>query len=188
MLKMEKEIKKRRAELDRIEMPNKARLWQKIQVELSVEEKPAAKDGWGISIGRYWQWSIAASICLIVVAALLFWPQNLAKRSGQIDLASYYPELAEQQDHYVRLIRQKEKEINLEQLEEHNFADIFKELKILETIHRQTLDDVPQYIDNEQLVRTLIRYYEQKIRILERLSKEVSKQKYHEEKNHERSL
>jgi hypothetical protein len=38
------------------------------------------------------------------------------------------------------------------------------------------------------LVRTLIRYYEQKIKILERLSKEVAKQQYDEEKNHERSL
>ncbi len=185
---MEKEIKNRRAELDGMEMPDKARLWRNIQAELKTMEKPLKNGGWRISIGKYWQWSIAASICLIITAALLFRPKNQSGEAEQINLANYYPELAEQKEHYSRLIRQKEQELKLDELEEQNFADLFRELKILEDIHQQTLEDVPRYIDNEQLVRTLIRYYEQKIKILERLSKEVTKQKYHEEKSHERSL
>jgi hypothetical protein len=121
------------------------------------------------------------------VAYFIFQPTS-SSPSEQVDLASYYPELAEQQDEYVQLIRQKEAEVNIGKLDKASFADIFKELEMLDNIHRKTLEDVPKFIDNEQLVRTLIRYYEQKIRILERLSKEVTKQEYHEEKNHERSL
>lgn len=186
MSELEKNIKDNRAELDRIEMPDTRRIWQGIREELQ-EEQQSAHSGWSISVGKYWQWSIAASVCLLIVAYFIFQPKSVHS-SDQIDLASFYPELAAQQDEYVQLIKQKEAEVNIGKLDKAAFTDIFRELEMLENIHQETLQDVPKYIDNEQLVRTLIRYYEQKIKILERLSKEVAKQQYHEEKNHERSL
>ncbi len=186
MSELEKNIRENRFELDHIEMPETGRIWEKIQRGMELEnQSPSA--GWDISIGKYWRWTIAASICLIVGAFFLLRP-SLDKTDASIDLASYYPELAQQKEQYVQLIKQKEAEVNINQINRNNFIDIFKELEMLDNIHQETLEDVPKYIDNEQLVRTLIRYYEQKIRILERLSKEVSKQEYHEEKNRERSL
>ncbi len=182
----EKNIRDNRSELDQIEMPDTKRIWQGIQQEIQDEDSKS-QNGWNISIGKYWQWSIAASVCLLIVAVLVF-RQGPSSSPDQVDLASYYPELAAQQDEYVQLIRQKEAEVNIGKLDKASFSDIFKELEMLDDIHQETLQDVPKYIDNEQLVRTLIRYYEQKIKILERLSKEVEKQQYHEEKNHERSL
>ena len=186
MESLEKNIRENRNELDKIEMLDTSRIWQGIQQELQ-QEKTLSPSGWNISIGKYWQWSIAASICLLIVAYFVLQP-TLTKPTETIDLASFYPELADQQDEYVQLIKQKEAEINLSDLDKASFAEIFRELEMLDNIHQETLQDVPKYIDNEQLVRTLIRYYEQKIRILERLSKEVEKQQYDEEKNHERSL
>lgn len=186
MSPLEKNIKKNRSELDHIEEPDTRRIWKGIQNEL-MEEKSPHKNGWNLSIGKYWQWSMAASVCLLIVAYFLFW-QMPPSSSEDIDLASYYPELAKQQDEFVQQIKQKEAEVNIDQLDKNSFTDIFKELEMLDNIHQETLEDVPKYIDNEQMVRTLIRYYEQKIRILERLSREVEKQHYNEEKNHERSL
>lgn len=187
MGQLEKNIRENRRELDRIEMPDTGRIWRGIRGDLQ-QEPPKKNNGWKLSVGRYWQWSIAASICLIIVAGLWWYNGSASAASGQVDLARYYPELAEQKEEYVRMIKQKEAEVNIQNIDPDNFADIFKELEMLDDIHQQTLGDVPKYIDNEQLVRTLIRYYEQKIRILERLSKEVAKQKYHEEKSHERKL
>ena len=186
MSPLEKNIKENRSELDHIEMPDTIRIWKGIQNELKEGKSPPT-NGWGLSIGKYWKWSIAASVCLLVVAYFLFW-QMPPSSSEDIDLASYYPELAAQQDEFVQQIKQKEAEVNIGKLDKSSFADIFTELEMLDNIHQGTLQDVPKYIDNEQMVRTLIRYYEQKIRILERLSKEVEKQQYHEDKNHERSL
>jgi hypothetical protein len=186
MSSFEKNIKENRSELDRIEMPDTNRIWRGIQQEMKGEAN-TSPNGWSISIGKYWQWSIAASVCLLIAAYFIFRPVP-HEASQQVDLASYYPELADQQDEYVQLIQQKESEMNIGKLDKASFADIFKELEMLDNIHQETLEDVPKYIDNEQLVRTLIRYYEQKIKILERLSKEVAKQQYDEEKNHERSL
>lgn len=182
---LEKHIKEQRALLDSIEQPEMDIIWNGIQGQL--EQRP--KSGWNITLGRYWQMTIAASICLLV-AGTLFIQLNFKKQEQLPNLASFYPELAEEEAKYQQLISDKETEINLTKIDQLEYQHIFTELKLLETFHKESLIDFTSDVPNEQIVQVLIRYYEQKIRILERLSKEIEKRKEYEttEHNNERPL
>ncbi|MCB0634335.1 MAG: hypothetical protein KDD15_31600, partial [Lewinella sp.] len=76
----------------------------------------------------------------------------------------------------------------LNQLERQDYIDIFNELDELENIHRQQLADLPEVFDNEEWVRTLMQYYEQKLRILEQLSREIDKRRRLEAREEARSI
>jgi hypothetical protein len=89
---------------------------------------------------------------------------------------------------FRRTIARKEAELGLDQLNRQQFIDIFNELDELEQIHRRQMQDLPEVFDNDEWVRTLMRHYEQKLRILERLSREIDKEKQREERSQARSI
>ena len=131
-------------------------------------------------MGRNWRWSIAAAIVLAI--SLGWWTQQQSPdpNTDLQNLARYYPELADEEARYQALISNQETILELDKLDKTLYRDIFNELKELEKIHRDFMADVPAYQEQELLVRTLIKYYERKLRILERLSYEIEKQKIHE--------
>ena len=135
---------------------------------------------WHISIGRNWRWSIAASIVLAI--GLYFLIPKQEEAADLVALSEFFPEFAEQEADYQQLIAQKEDALKLEELDKAAFSEIFKELKLLEEIHKEYLQDLPHYEKNDRLVNTLMRYYERKIKILERLSREIEKKKVNHEK------
>ena len=189
MNNLEKHISENRDALDRIEEPAIEAIWENIQSELeaSATIRTLAKNNWQLNIGRNWRWVIAASFVLII--SLLVW--NIQKPSEQTtvvaSIAEFYPELAEQENNFIQLIAQKEKAIGIDNLDKAHFQEVFQELDLLEEIRKEYLKDLPRY-NNDQLVNTLIKFYERKIQILERLSKEIEKRRHYENRNQEKLL
>ncbi|GJM33507.1 MAG: hypothetical protein DHS20C18_25080 [Saprospiraceae bacterium] len=176
MTELEKYILEQREALDQVEKPRVEQIWKGIQQEKTNLEPTS---GWHLQIGKFWKWSLAASFALLISMGIGLY---LKTTSGaqQVDLADYYPELAKQEEVYRQMVAQKEAGLELNNEEKIAFRDILSELDQLDKLHKESLADVPQYVDNDRLVETLLRYYERKIRILERLSKEIEKQKNNE--------
>ena len=135
----------------------------------------------------WWAFTMAASIALLIAVGI-WYTARLSQENQTIKLATYFPELEEQEKAFQKMISQKEAVLNLPAVDKSAFEEIFEELYILEQIHQQYLKDLPQYNQKDQLVEVLIKYYERKIRILERLSKEIEKRKHHENLYQEKSL
>lgn len=170
-------VRRHRAEFDRVESTPRERIWAAMQEETGSSRVSP----WTITLGHNWRWSIAAGLALLIGLGI-WWQHEQRTHPPVPELATYFPELATQEQEYQRLIEQRESELQVEQIDKSLYQDIFQELKELENIHREYLADVPAYQQEELLVRTLLKYYEHKLRILERLSHEMQKQNIHEDK------
>lgn len=183
----EKYLLDNRDVLDQIEEPDLEKMWKEIRRgNLEVRNQKLATsavnrpNNWHLSIGRNWRWAIAASIVLVLSVYILLPTKTEAPMEVQI--AEIFPEIAQQEANYQRLIAQKEDELNLSMVDKKAFAELFSELQQLEEIHKEYLQDLPRYEKNDHLVSILLRYYERKIKILERLSREIEKKKMNHEK------
>ena len=178
MNELEKHILQNRQSLDDIEMPNIDKMWKHIEKGSLEAQKPIKKRGLIIALHKV---AVAASFMLIGgVAVWLYLSASTDKPSSQ--LASFYPELIDVEQNYRKTIALKEANIPFDSLDYFLFTDILKELDRLEDTHKETLEDMPQYAQNDRLVDALMRYYERKIQILERISNEYQKNKNHEKK------
>jgi len=174
-------IQQRRAAFDRVESPDTEKIWRGIE----ARRNKSRAGGWRIAIGRNWRYTIAASI--VLAAALYFLsPQREPVAPEMTRLSQYYPQLQEEEQSYRRLIAQRKSALSFSQVDREQYPEIFRELATLDSVHREILRDAPRYHDNERLIRTLMRYYEQKVRILDRLSKEIEKNETHDQKNNSR--
>lgn len=175
--KLEQYIQQHRPEFDQVEPTPGERMWAAIHDESS---RPSTSP-WAITLGRNWRWSMAAGLVLLLGVSL-WWQNDQPNTTPVYELATYFPELAAQEKDYQRLINQRESELQVDQLDKSMYRDIFQELQQLEDVHQEYLADVPAYQQEELLVSTLLKYYEHKLRILERLSHEIQKQNIHEDK------
>jgi hypothetical protein len=193
MDQIEKYIKENRQELDRIESVDADALWERMQQPSGKirELKPASRSGWDLHIGRNWRLAIAATITLTLAIAgwIYLQPHNMGSLPvAGYSIEDYYPQIADEERAFRRTIARKESELGLDKLEKPQYIHIFNELDELEQIHRQQLKDLPEVFDNDEWVRTLMQYYEQKLRILEQLSREIDKQQQLEAREEARSI
>jgi hypothetical protein len=172
---LEKHIHKNRDELDKVETPDIQGMWAEIAPNIPGQQQKRR----AIIIGLR-KIAIAASFMLVGgFAVWVFMNQQNKKNSS---LATFYPELLEIEDNYRRTIAKKEATIPFDSLDQFLFEEILDELETLEEMKATTLEDLPQYSKNERVVNALMKYYERKIQILERLSNEYQKSKRHEKK------
>ena len=179
-----------RSKLDEVESIDTEKIWNNISVEKESEQSPSPTSGWTLRMGRYWKWSIAASLAIALSFFFILSPEKKVDNSYQqnyYSLASLSEELGQQEASFKRRIAQKEEEIGLDELDKKAYQEIFMELKLLDEMYNTFASDIPEF-NNDQLVETLIKYYERKIRILERLSKEIEKKKHHENRNTQRQI
>jgi len=174
-------IQQGRAAFDRVESPNTEKIWRGIE----ARRRKSRGGSWRIAIGRNWRYTIAATV--VLAAALYFLlPQRAPTAPEMARLAQYYPQLQEEEQSYRRLIAQRKSALSFSQIDREQYPEIFRELATLDSVHREILRDAPRYYDNERLIRTLMRYYEQKVRILDHLSKEIEKNETHDQKHNSR--
>jgi hypothetical protein len=161
-----------RAAFDELEPIDENGLWNAIQPELPLAVKPIS--GWKIELGAYWKWSAVACIALLFAATIYWMPSS--SQPTPTSVASYFPELKETQIRYQRLIKQKEVDLNLTQIDPSAHQDIFYELKVLDEIYAELLAELPAFAEQEQVKKILLRYYERKLKTLDILSKEIQRQ------------
>jgi len=181
---LEKRIAAERGHLDQIEKVPVDRIWNKLEPHLPAKGKSAARP-W--QIGRHWRIILlAASLTLVVGLSLwLFLPRPQAE--AEFRVATLLPELAPQEQAYLKKIAERESEIDLTRIDRQAFQDVFQELKELENARKQAKQDIASHPDKEEILSILMRYYERKLLILDRLEKELDRnkiQKQRDEKLH----
>ncbi len=172
---LEKHIRKNREELDRIETPDISGMWN--EIEQHIPGKQNKRSALIIGLRR-----IAVAASFMLIGGFAVWMFMNQQNSKDNTLAQFYPELLEMENNYVQTIAQKEASIPFDSLDQFLFEEILDELATLEDMKATTLEDLPQYSKNERVVNALMKYYERKIQILERLSNEYQKSKRHEKK------
>ena len=192
----EKFLQEKRAGLDHIEDVPTAAIWRRIQQGRQPNQQPSANirvmQQRKIRRLQAWVIGLAASVLILLVGGIAFWPkanhQTAPIEYFDNPLAMMSDELADTEQHFKQLIAQQESEIDWQQIDRQLFSEIFEELELLEKLHLEYQQDIPEFRDKEQLIHTLTRYYEQKIRILERLSKEIEQQHHYQKKIYEKDL
>ncbi len=188
MDKLKKHIEKNRTELDHIEQPNMDKMWSNIRSELAKDKNVSAKANLKVATkqkGRrftLWAMATAASFALIIGLGVGYWMNPKVVETPEFNLANYAPALEKEAANYRQLVSAKMDEINFQQLDTLAFTEVLAELKELDEEYDYWAKDVPQYVQEQELLEFLQRHYEQKIRILEILSKEIEKKQYHEER------
>lgn len=192
---LKKHIKEHRTELDHIEVPKIDKIWSGIQGELQQESVDKASNAIGGEAGQLkvvakksnrrftlWAMATAASLALLIGVGLGRLMTPASETVATFNLADYAPEAAEQATNYQQLVAAKKTEINFQSIDTLAFTEILQELKTLDGEYEHWTKEVPQYVREQELLEFLQRHYEQKIRILEILSKEIEKKEYYEER------
>ena len=170
----EKKIQDQRSELDDIESFDSQKIWQGIEQELHPPKSFSFSKGKALLI---------AFLILSLGLLIGYFLQPAEPIAPSAPRASIPQELQEQEASYNQVIQAKMQELDFKQLDKEKFKDIFLELDLLEQIHQEYKADIPEYGYQDELVKTLIKYYERKIRILEILSKEIEKREHHDERS-----
>jgi hypothetical protein len=177
---LEKKIAAEREKLDRLEPVPVDRIWNKMKPHLPVRE-PSSAHPW--QIGRNWRLlMLAASLALIVGVSLwLLMPRPQA--DPEFRVAHVLPELAPQEQAYLKKIAERESEMDLTRIDRQVFQDVFRELEELENARKQAKPDIESHPDKDEIVSILMRYYERKLLILDRLEKELNRNKIQKQRD-----
>jgi len=179
---LKKHIKEHRTELDQIEAPNIGKIWSGIQGALGQKETEVrnAKNGQLNVVAKkanrrftWWAMAAAASIALLIGVGIGQLMMPGAEVKSAFNLADYAPAAAEQANNYQQLVADKKAAINFQNIDTLAFSEVLQELKALDGEYEHWTTEVPQYVREQELLEFLQRHYEQKIRILEILSKEI---------------
>ncbi len=183
---LEKRIKENRDEFDQIERVDEGLLWQNIQADLG-ETTPVKK----LHSNRFLQiYAVAATVALLMMAGWFFYNNKnaeptMADENQETPLKFLdFPE----EENYQQLVAEKKEEIDFDAINKSKYKDIFHELELLENVHDEFKEDLPVLSDEEKAIQVLQKYYERKIRILERLSKEIEKKSRDEKRINERPM
>lgn len=183
---LEKRIKEHRDEFDQIERVDEGLLWQNIQTDLG-ETTPVKT----MRSNRFLQiYAVAATVALLVMASWFFYHnQNAAPTIAGADEENAqklidFPE----EENYQQLVAEKKEELEFDKINQSKYQDIFHELELLENVHDEFREDLPVLSDEEKAIQVLQKYYERKIRILERLSKEIEKKSRDEKRINEKPM
>ena len=101
--KLDQYVRQHRAEFDRVESTPRERIWAAMQKQTDLS--PVSP--WTITLGRNWRWSIAAGLALLIGLGI-WWQHEQRTHPPVPELATYFPELAAQEQEYQRLIEQRE--------------------------------------------------------------------------------
>ena len=163
-------IKKNRNLLD-VDEPDDDLIWQGISGRLEKKKT------------FFSFWKVAAAILILLTGAYFISRKAQPdQESVSVTLASISPELATQEKSFFLIIDQKLKELEESEINREAYAPFFEELEILDELNAEYLEDLNSGPVSPRLISALLRYYEQKIRILEQLLMEIEKNKYHENK------
>lgn len=180
---LEKRIKEQRDELDQIERVDEGLLWQNIQTDLGVKKEAKV-----IRSSRFLQmYAVAASVAILILAGWILFANKNTLPKEVIATQEFVPRF-EEEEKYRETVAEKKQVLNFEEINRSDYQDIFQELDLLENVHQEFKEDLPEVMGEERAVNVLQKYYERKLRILERLSKEIEKKSEYEKRINEKPM
>ena len=176
MTELEKYILTNREAFDHVEVPpNKDKLWSRIQRDCSPYQRRV------IPLTTVFQWAVAASIGLLVGMWLVSPAPEANSRFHPVLASDIYPELESQEHYYQTIIEQKKLTLDLASSSDATYQEVVQELAHIDQLLQEYLATAPQNMDRQAAIETIIRFYERKVKILERLNRVIEKkQRYHE--------
>jgi uncharacterized protein YecA (UPF0149 family) len=170
MTDLEKHIRENRAQLDTEKVPGDA--WKTISNRSGFRKRSNWPD----------IMKIAAGISIGLFVAFLLYKQD-ARIETLYSLSDIAPEYEQIENQYIESVNQLYDKIDVENLDTVEYQWLLDEITYLDEMNAQYRDDIDSYVDSEKLVKSLIDYYEKKIRLLERLELEINRSKNEEEKS-----
>jgi len=165
---LEKYIRNRRADLDHVEEINIDEMWEAFgEKKMSLPRKRNRMK---------FYWAAAVGILLLGVVTMI----NRTETRSQDEiiherLAEADPKLAEEQVGLVQMIKSQGEIVGQMGIEESQFPELFRELKVLDSLQLEAMNDLGNYRDRRNLWRTLLRNYKSKARVLELMLYEFDK-------------
>lgn len=176
---LEKRISALQDALQKVEQPDRQAIWN------SISRPVVVKKHWIKQ--RWWIWVALAAVFLIIGARLgYWWSQTASAPPEDLALEALSPELQAEVHQYERLVSTKEQVLRVNLPKGAALTADLDELELLDSLHAQFLSDFPALPKDERSAQRYLHYYEQKIRILELLLKEIQLQKNEQERNAQR--
>jgi hypothetical protein len=169
-MKIEEYLERNRSKLD-VEAPDDNFIWKGIKKETRVQR----------NILPGWLWKAAAVFLLGVLSTYIVVKENQNEKPVIVTLADISTDLGEQEARLKQVVTKKWEELQpLTAEEKSEFGFLLDELKELDKVYKTYEEDLYKTGENEQIINALLDYYEKKIRLLNRLSMEIEKQKNYE--------
>jgi hypothetical protein len=170
-MELEKYLKENKLRLD-AEDPDDDRIWKEVNHRIR-KENPG---------NRNWFWKVAAVFLFGVLLTYVVVKETAKENVVIISLADVSKELGEKEAAMKLVADKKWAEIGILSADEKaQFQFLLDELNELDKVYSEYEKDLAEIGGNEQIINALLDYYEKKIRILNRLSLEIQKQKNHED-------
>jgi len=134
-------------------------------------------------------WRTAAIIILLVSSASVtgyFFLKHPTGRPAGISLADISPEMAEEEKTFRLAIMEKMDQVSQHHITPVQSLELSEELHQLDVQYACYLEDMQERGNHPKVLRGMIRVYEQKIKILEKILLETEKNECHE--NHRKSI
>jgi len=174
--KLEKYLKEQREALD-VESPDDPLIWEGIRQGLQRSELQNGRRHRLIRIRNM----AAAVIILISVGYMLVDLVGEQRSKGEVTLAKIDRNLGAREKEYRALVSFKQQEAgSFNHLDNVIIAELLEEIQKLDTIYEQTMKDLGELGNNEQVINTIFDTYEKKIYLLELIILENNKIKNHE--------
>jgi len=163
---LEKYIRNHRADLDDVEDINVDEMWG----EFHERTRPKKK----LKFGFY----LAAAVGIILIGVFTVVNKHSNLNQDEIiheKLVEADPRLAEEQVSLVKMISDQGELIGQMGIDQEEFPELFQELKVLDSLQMEAMNDLENYRDRKNLWKTLLRNYKSKARVLELMIYEFDK-------------
>ena len=166
---LEKYIRSNRNQLDAVEDIDVEQMWN----DFDQKHKPKR-------LRRMTPWyMMAAAVAIILLGVTIFF--NNSEGTSQDDLvyqrlSEIDPDLAAEQVSMIKMVSEQDNLIKNLGITESQFPELFNEIKELDKMQMDYLNDLENFRDRKNLTRTLLRHYQRKARVLELMLHEFDKQ------------
>lgn len=169
---LEKRFAALQEQFEQVEQPDRQAIWARIQHPAPLK-----------ATRPVWQRLLAACILLLVGVGIGWWWQQSASATREAAfLASLPPKAQAQIQQYQTLVRHKEMALQTYSAGGAAVPGDLTELQALDSLQQVFWDDVQALPKDEHTAQLYLRYYEQKIRILELVLKEIQIHEHEKER------
>ncbi len=162
-------------ELQQVEQPDRLAIWNGIARTPPVAKRPEYRSPW--------RWAAAATVLLLIGAGFGFWWSETRHRNIEAaGLADLPPEWQVKVREYQTLVGRREKVLQTNRPDAFVASTEFRELQVLDSLQQTFLADFAAMPKDQRTAARYLHYYEQKMRIIELIIKEIEKSKHEEEK------
>lgn len=173
MDEFEKYIKDHKSDLD-TEEPNRAFLWDNIQIETLKKKHKRETLIWRVA---------AVILALTVIGQLTFMINRSSadKPAENIAVEQNSGSFNALEQHYLEELNDLQQRVDKKEINPAEYTVLYEELSYINELESEFKTDIPLANDKERIAEILVDTYEKKIKLLERLLEQVERKEQEEE-------